>query len=81
MWLLNSCEGEKNNTHQCTLSKVIFLFHIPPSTPRRTLTVNSPFFFFCTSINTKTKHKASQTVIIFKVAEQTCKNNYALEIF
>lgn len=79
MWLLNSCEREKNNTHQCTLSEVIFLFHNPPSTPRRTVTVNSPFF--CTSINTKTKHKASQTVILFKVAEQTCKNNYTLEIF
>lgn len=41
---------------------------------------NGEFSSFRASINTKTKPKPSHIGLLFKVAEQTCKNNYTLEI-
>lgn len=60
--------------------KSCFYFAIPTPPPdhKRTLIASS---LSLPSINTKTKPKSSQTVILLKVAEQTCKNNYTLGIF
>lgn len=53
---------------------------LPSPTPDQE-NFKSEFFSFWASINTQTKPRLSQTVILFKVAERTCKNNYTLEIF
>ena len=54
---------------------------LPPSPTPNQENFKSEFFSFWASINTKTKPRLSQTVILFKAAERTCKNDYTLEIF